>query len=65
MVNNRGQDIYKYKEDIIFIPHPNHDTKVAQYIDRVQRKLEIENETEYFVYSFRCDVDLTDLNPAE
>jgi hypothetical protein len=64
VVDREETDVHRFGEEHLFVAYPYHDSKVARYIDRVRRKLESENDTEYFLYSFECDIDLLDLDPA-
>jgi hypothetical protein len=64
IADERGIDVHRFEEEYLFVDHPYHNSKVACYIDRAWRKLEVENDTDYFVYSFGCGIDLTDLDPA-
>jgi hypothetical protein len=62
--DGRGADVHRFEEEHLFVAPHSHDSKVARYINRVRRTLEDENDTEYFVYSFGCTVDLINLDPA-
>lgn len=64
IAGKRGTDVHRFEEEHLVVDHPYHNSKVARYIDRVHRKLGDENNTEYFIYSFGCGIDLTDLDPA-
>jgi hypothetical protein len=64
IADERGTDVHRFEEEHLFVDHHYHNSKVARYIDQVWHKLEGENDTDYFVYSFGCGIDLTNLDPA-
>lgn len=64
VVDEQETEAHRLEEENLFVSCPARDAKVARCIHRVRGKLGDENSTEYVVYSFSCDGNLTNRDPT-